>query len=223
MARTLARFGAAASTGWDGRPGSWEAPRTPGRCDRGAARCDDRAVSSADEPRDSTPEQPAPEQSPEPAAAAEPPAAAGPDSPAEPASPAEAASAAEPGPVVPQRLVFQPSRLTIVAVLAFCVFAVPFAFGAPWLWLVYLLPVALVVWIVRTRTTVDPEAVTVRRLLGGRRVRWDAISSLRLGKKSRVSAILNDGEELPLPAVRVRDLPVLAVVSGGRFTFPTDE
>jgi hypothetical protein len=182
MPRTLARFGGAATTGWDGRPGSWEAPRTPGRCARGVARCDDGAVSSADEPKDSTPEQPA-----------------------------------------PQRLVFQPSRLTILAVVAFCVFAVPFAFGAPWLWLVYLLPVALVVWIVRVRTTVDPESVTVRRVLGGRRVRWDAISSLRLGKKSRVSAILNDGEELPLPAVRVRDLPVLAVVSGGRFTFPTDE
>lgn len=220
MAGTLARFGAAASTGWDGRPGSWEAPRTPGRCDRGVARCDDRAVSSADEPQDSTPEEPAREQSPESADAADPGTATGP---AEPGSPAEAASAAEPGPAVPQRLVFQPSRLTILAVVAFCVFAVPFAFGAPWLWLVYLLPVALVVWIVRVRTTVDAESVTVRRLLGGRRVRWDAISSLRLGKKFRVSVILNDGEELPLPAVRVRDLPVLAVVSGGRFTFPTDE
>jgi hypothetical protein len=171
------------------------------------------AVSSADEPQDTTPEQPAPEQSTEPADA-------------DPGTAAAPEGAAEPGPAapaVPPRLVFQPSRLTIVAVLAFCVFAIPFAFGAPWFWLVYLLPVALVVWIVRIRTTVDPESVTVRRLLGGRRVRWDAISSLRLGKKSRVSAILSDGEELPLPAVRVRDIPVLAVVSGGRFTFPTDE
>ncbi|MCW0215237.1 MAG: PH domain-containing protein [Pseudonocardia sp.] len=145
-------------------------------------------------------------------------------------TPEQAGSPRQDGPeqVRPERppagpVVFQPSRLTLLGIVAFCVFAIPFAFGAPWFWLVYLLPVAAAAWIVRTRTTVGPDSVTVRRLLAGRRVRWDEISSLRLGKKSRVSAVLTDGEELPLPAVRVRDLPVLAAVSGGRFTFPTDE
>jgi hypothetical protein len=53
-----------------------------------------------------------------------------------------------------------------------------------------------------------------------RRVRWDDIAPLRLRKKAKVSAILTDGAELPLLAVRVRDLPVLTAASGGRLPDP---
>ncbi len=59
--------------------------------------------------------------------------------------------------------VFQPPRtlLLVAAVVALC--ATPVAFGAPFLWLVYLLPVAVVVWTLRTRTVVDAEAVASAR------------------------------------------------------------
>lgn len=121
---------------------------------------------------------------------------------------------------VPTRLSFRRSPLVLAGAAFFLVAAIPFAFGAPWLWLVYVLPLAFSYWILRVRTVVDAESVTARRLLSSRRVPWTEISSLRLGKKSRVSAVLTDGTELPLPTVHVRDLPVLAAVSGGRLPDP---
>jgi hypothetical protein len=113
----------------------------------------------------------------------------------------------------------------IVVALVFAVCCTPLAGSAPWFWLVYLLPIAVIVWVVRVRTTVDGDAVTVRRIVGGKRVPWEGISSLRLGRtatpaRARVSAVLSDGAELPLPAVHVRDLPVLAAASGGRLPDP---
>ena len=128
----------------------------------------------------------------------------------------------------PPRAVFRPSALQVLGALAVAFCATPFAFGAPLFWLVYLIPIGIVWWTLRVRTVADPEALTVRRLLGGRRVPWSEISSLRLVRgsrhtSSRVSAVLTDGAELPLPAVTVRDLPQLAAVSGGRLPDPAGE
>lgn len=116
--------------------------------------------------------------------------------------------------------VFRPARLTILAAIALAVCATPVAFGAPWLWLVYLIPLGIVVWVLRVRTTADADAVTVRRLLGHRRVPWSDISSLRL-RERRVAAVLSDGAEVPLPAVAARDLSRLSAVSGGRLADPS--
>ena len=124
---------------------------------------------------------------------------------------------------VPSRLVFRRSPLALAAAAFFLVAAIPFAFGAPWLWLVYALPLAFAYWVLRVRTEVDASSVTARRAFSGRRVPWADISSLRLGSKSRVSAVLTDGSELPLPTVHVRDLPALAAVSGGRLPDPAGE
>ncbi|MCO1660254.1 PH domain-containing protein [Pseudonocardia humida] len=126
------------------------------------------------------------------------------------------------------RAVFRPSSLQVLAAVAVAFCATPFAFGAPLFFLVYLVPLGFVVWTLRVRTVVDAESLTVRRLLGGRRVPWSEISSLRLVRgsrhtSSRVSAVLTDGAELPLPAVTVRDLPQLAAVSGGRLPDPAGE
>jgi hypothetical protein len=83
-------------------------------------------------------------------------------------------------------------------------------------------PLGIVVWTLRTRTVVDAEGLRVRRVVGGRRVPWEAVSGLRLdGRRSRVHAVLDGGGELALPAVRVRDLPVLALASDGRVPDPT--
>jgi hypothetical protein len=121
------------------------------------------------------------------------------------------------------RTLFRSSPLTVLAALALAVCATPFAAAAPLLWLVYLIPLGIIVWTLRVRTEVDPGAVTVRRVLGRRRVPWSEISSLRLGDRARVSAVLTDGSELPLPAVHVRDLPQLAAASGGRLPDPAGE
>lgn len=121
------------------------------------------------------------------------------------------------------RVTFRISPLTVFAALAFAVCATPFASGAPLFWLVYLVPLGIIGWTLRVRTVVDPDAVTVRRVLRGRRVPWSQISSLRLGRRTRVSAVLTDGAELPLPAVHIRDLPQLAAASGGRLPDPAGE
>ena len=113
-----------------------------------------------------------------------------------------------------ERAVFRVPPLAILGAVLLAVCATPVAFGAPWFWLVYLLPVAVVVWVLRVRTTVDSDALTVRRLVGSRRVPWSEIRSLHLRDKGGVRAVLTDGAELPLPAVRVRDLPQLAAASG---------
>jgi hypothetical protein len=115
------------------------------------------------------------------------------------------------------------SPLVVFMAIGLVVCITPVAFAAPFLWLLYLVPVAIIVWTVRVRTTVDPDALTVRRILGRRRVPWGEISSLRLAHHNRVRAVLNDGAELPLPAVHVRDLPQLAAVSGGRLPDPAGE
>lgn len=123
----------------------------------------------------------------------------------------------------PPRAVFRPSSLQVLGAVAIAFCATPFAFGAPLFWLIYLVPLAMIWWTVRVRTVVDPDGLTVRRVVGGRRVPWDEISSLRLGQRARVSAVLTDGAELPLPAVHVRDLSALAAVSGGRLPDPAGE
>jgi hypothetical protein len=78
------------------------------------------------------------------------------------------------------RAVFRITPLAILGAVLLAVCATPVAFGAPYFWLVYLLPVAVVVWVVRVRTVVDAEALTVRRLVGSRRVPWSQIRSLHL-------------------------------------------
>ncbi len=121
------------------------------------------------------------------------------------------------------RAVFQPSRLVILFAFVLALCATPVAFGAPFLWLILLVPVGIVVWVLRVRTVVDAEAVTVRKVVGGRRVPWSQISTLKLGDRSGVTAVLSDGAELPLPAVRIRDLTQLAAASGGRLPDPAGE
>ncbi|MDT7579482.1 MAG: hypothetical protein QOK35_746 [Pseudonocardiales bacterium] len=121
----------------------------------------------------------------------------------------------------PARAVFRVSPLVILFALALTVCATPVAFGAPFLWLIYLAPLGILVWTLRRRTVVDAEGLRVRRVVGGRRVPWDGVTALRLDERSRVHAVLDGGRELALPAVRVRDLPALAAASGGRLPDPT--
>jgi hypothetical protein len=123
--------------------------------------------------------------------------------------------------VTPTRAVFRVSPLVVLFALALAVCATPVAFGAPFLWLVYLVPVGIIAWTLRTRTVADTDGLRVRRLAGGRRVPWDAVTALRIDDRSRVHAVLDGGEELALPAVHVRDLHVLSLASGGRLPDPT--
>jgi hypothetical protein len=135
-------------------------------------------------------------------------------------------STAAEGPSAPAVIRITPLAILPALGVALCV--TPVAFAAPYLWLIYLVPILMIVWTLRVRTVADPEGLTIRRIVGRRRVTWSEISSLRLGRpglrdRARVSAVLTDGAELPLPAVGVRDLPQLAAASGGRLPDPAGE
>jgi len=124
----------------------------------------------------------------------------------------------------PAAVVFRTSPLALLAVFALTICATPVAWGARGLQLVYLLPIGLAVWVLRVRTTADDQTVVARDILRTRRVSWSDISALRLRSsrmRPRISAMLSDGSELPLPAVHVRDLPMLAAASGGRLPDPS--
>ncbi|WP_224389894.1 PH domain-containing protein [Pseudonocardia sp. ICBG1293] len=117
-------------------------------------------------------------------------------------------------------LVFKPSRLTIFAILVAVVGSTPLVFSLPWFWVVLVVPVAAIAWILRVRTTVDPETLVVRGPLSSRTVDWDDVRGLRIGSRSRISAVLGEDDDLVLPAVHARDLPALSVASGGRIADP---
>ena len=119
------------------------------------------------------------------------------------------------------RAVFRISPLMILFAFALGICAIPVAFGAPYLWLIYVVPLGIVVWTLRTRTVVDANGMRVRRLVGGRRVAWDAVDGLRVDRRNTVHAVLTEGGEVTLPAVHVRDLPALAAASGGRVPDPS--
>ncbi|WP_143073421.1 PH domain-containing protein [Actinokineospora terrae] len=123
---------------------------------------------------------------------------------------------------VPSRLVFRVPGIAVLAALLFAICATPFAFAAPGLVAVYVIPIALVVWVLRVRTTADAEGLVVREVVSSRPLPWKLLKGLRLNAAGRVSAVLHDDTEVALPQVRTRHLPALALVSGGRLADPTE-
>ena len=124
---------------------------------------------------------------------------------------------------IPRRLVFRIPGVALVGVLfAFASGSVVALAGPKLLLLVYLIPIVFGIWIVRTRTVVDPEQIRVRRLLTTRRIDWSELAGLRVPERKWVRAVLANGDEVALPCVKPRHLPVLALLSGGRLADPTE-
>lgn len=117
---------------------------------------------------------------------------------------------------------FRIPGVAILAALLLAVCATPVAFAAPWLPLLYVIPLAIVVWVIRVRTTATADGIVARHVFRSRTMPWDSLKGLRLTKRSGVRAVLADDTEVTLPCVRVRHLPALALVSGGRLDDPTE-
>lgn len=118
---------------------------------------------------------------------------------------------------------FRVPLTALLGVFGLLVCMTPVAFGAPGLQLLYLLPLTLAFWVVRTRTVVGSETLTAYRIWGARRIAWSDLVGLRVDDRSRIWAVLPGGDEVRLPAVRARHLPVLAAISGGRLPAPLAE
>jgi Bacterial PH domain len=118
--------------------------------------------------------------------------------------------------VVSTTAVFRIPLFALVAVGLLVLCMTPVALGgSPWLAFLYLVPLALAVWLIRERTTVDASGVVVRYVLATRRLPWHELNGLLVGNSGAVRAVTASGEAVRLPGVRVRDLPRLAQVSGG--------
>lgn len=124
---------------------------------------------------------------------------------------------------VPTRLVFRIPATAVLGALLFAVTATPFAWAAPGLMFVYLVPIVAIAWVLRVRTTADREKLVARTLFGRHVVPWSDVRAFRVSERSWVRAVVEDGKELPLPTVRTRHLPALSLISGGRLADPTEE
>jgi hypothetical protein len=109
-------------------------------------------------------------------------------------------------------------NLFAVAVAAIC--TVPLAFASPWLAILWLLPVAGLVHVLRSGVDADPAGLTAHTMLRSRRLSWDDIAGLRI-RRSRIGAVLRNGTTVRLPVLRPRHLSLLAAASGGRLPDPS--
>lgn len=92
--------------------------------------------------------------------------------------------------------------------------------GPPWVATLLVIPILLSAAIIRYRTVVDRDTVTVRTLTGAETMNWDDVDGLRFEKSWWASAQLRDGRQVRLPAVTFAMLPLLTEASGGRVPNP---
>ncbi|MCU1641098.1 MAG: Low molecular weight protein antigen [Nocardia sp.] len=106
-----------------------------------------------------------------------------------------------------------------VFLLLFCA-AFPF-FGWPaGLWVLFAIPVAVAVWIERTRTTVSESGIDARSMFSTRHIDWSEVKGLRLPKRGYLQLHLADDSDVRLPAVSYDRLADLVAASGGRIPDP---
>lgn len=113
-------------------------------------------------------------------------------------------------------LTFRLPLTALIGVFGLIVCMTPVAFGVPGLQVLYLVPLSIAVWLVRTRTVAGPDTIVAYRVWGSRQLSWSDLTGLRIDDRSRIWAVAHGGTEIRLPVVRARDLPALAAMSGGR-------
>jgi hypothetical protein len=119
----------------------------------------------------------------------------------------------------PVRMRMSRTALVPVALLFVCV--IPLATARPWTLALLLIPVAAAGYVLRTGVDVDDDGLTVRSTFAARRVGWDELAGIRIGRRRELWLVTTQGTEVRLPVLRVGDLPRLAALSGGRITAPS--
>jgi hypothetical protein len=113
------------------------------------------------------------------------------------------------------------SRTAMLPVVLLFLCVIPLAFAATWTLVFLLIPLAAAAWVLRVGVDLDDEAVTVRSVVGSRRVPWRRVAGIRIGRRRELWLVTDAGTELRLPALRARDLPRLSALTGGRIADPT--
>ncbi|MEV6911637.1 PH domain-containing protein [Amycolatopsis sp. NPDC051071] len=120
------------------------------------------------------------------------------------------------------KAVFKIPNTALLAIAFLVVCVTPVAFGdVPYLQWLYVFPIALAVFVIRTRTTATAEGLAVRTMFGRRDLPWSSLKGLAITDKAKVKAVLKDDTKVALPAVRTRHLPVISLVSAGRMADPS--
>jgi Bacterial PH domain len=118
----------------------------------------------------------------------------------------------------PARLRMSRTALVPVAFLALC--AVPLATVTTWTLVLLLVPVAVAAWVLRVGVDVTDDGLTVRSLAGERTVAWSELAGIRVADDGDLWLVTTRGTQVRVPVMRVRDLPRLAALSGGRIEVP---
>ncbi len=118
----------------------------------------------------------------------------------------------------PARLRMSRTALLPVGLLALCV--VPLAFATPWTPVLLLIPLTAAVWVLRVGVDIAEDGLTVRSLIGQRRVPWRDLAGIRVARRGDLWLVTTGGTEVRMPVMRARDLPRLAALSGGRIDVP---
>ncbi|QRP44537.1 PH domain-containing protein [Amycolatopsis sp. FDAARGOS 1241] len=121
-----------------------------------------------------------------------------------------------------RKAVFKIPNTAYMAIALLTVCVTPIALGEinglQWL---YIFPVALFVFVLRTRTVATRAGLEVRTVFGKRDLPWSALKGLAITDRARVRAVLGDDTQITLPTVRTRHLPVLSLVSEGKIKDPS--
>ncbi|MEV6065550.1 PH domain-containing protein [Nocardia sp. NPDC052001] len=96
----------------------------------------------------------------------------------------------------------------------------PFSGMPQVLWVLFAIPVAMAVWIERTRTKVSADGLELRTLFSTRHIEWDQVKGLRIPKRGFLQAHLADDSDVSLPAVSYDRLRDLVEASDGRIPDP---
>lgn len=108
------------------------------------------------------------------------------------------------------------SRVALLPAVFLFVFVTPVAGVARWLLVVYAIPLLLVVWVIRAGIDIDAEGVTVRALLGSRRLPWSRVRGVTVSRRGQLRLLLTSGQALRLPFTRPAHLPLIRQASAGR-------
>ncbi|MGH8794564.1 MAG: PH domain-containing protein [Stackebrandtia sp.] len=124
------------------------------------------------------------------------------------------------------RIRFRRSGGVATATLLVFVFVVPLAGSvfseldgwkrlalAPLAILAMIVPLALTAWALRSGVDVTSEGLTVKALLGSRRLAWSQVTGFEYEGTSAY-VLLDDGARLALPAVTPENLPQLVEAAG---------
>ena len=110
------------------------------------------------------------------------------------------------------------TALLPVAFLTLCL--LPLATVSVWSLLLLLVPAAIAAWVVRAGVDIDDGGLTVRSMLGQRRVPWNQLAGVRVAPRGELWLVTTEGTEVRVPVLRVPDLPRLAALYGGRIDVP---